>query len=554
VASPPRLVPLVLAIAASGAALFAPHALAASVEGYVVELQEPDLVVDVASADGASDGDIVELWRPLKLRHPVTGRTISDRFLIGRLRLGQVRQELALARPDGKLDRLPRVGDVVVLKKAAPRDDSPPPSAVAKAPAARDKAAAGPEPKVVPVEDAEARAVSELFDNLRGASVPRRIVAYEDYVRKHPNSRYAVVLYEEAVQLRRLLAFDKRGAVATPPQAVSFAPPSEAVSHAPFQVGVELDDQATGAVLHSRRAGEVAYVSTPMTASGRGYFLARLPGERMQAPQLEYFIEATNERGEAFPVVATAPEPNRLPIHDAPQPAGPPPHETVASAWTDYADWNRLRGNDRIWQTEGYFGVRLQDVGVRAVRTGFGVYRGVGGSLQELDELNLAGRKVGLTYGYLEGEFGFTPLASLIVRPILGLRDDGVTGGAQALVRIGNDKKTNLSIGGEILGGIGLRGITELQLDVFERIPILLRTEVTNQPAGAASEREAEPPFVPPEEREESLGTAEIGARAIGQVGYEMIDGFVVAIRGSYQGRTIRHAGPGLGGAVSYTW
>ena len=52
---------------------------------------------------------------------------------------------------------------------------------------------------------------------------------------------------------------------------------------------------------------------------------------------------------------------------------------------------------------------------------------------------------------------------------MIGLEDDGVNGGAQALLRIGNDRDTNLSIGGEVLGGIGLRGITELQLATASR-------------------------------------------------------------------------------------
>jgi hypothetical protein len=188
---------------------------------------------------------------------------------------------------------------------------------------------------------------------------------------------------------------------------------------------------------------------------------------------------------------------------------------------------------------------------VRAVRSGFGVYRGRGGSLEELDELELRAREVGLTYGYLEGEFG-SARVSVIARGIFGLRDDGVAGGAQALLRIGSDKETNLVIGGEVIGGIGLRGITQLELAVFEKVPIMFRTEVTNQPAGVAVDGgQPEPGSASPGV---SVESAEVGARAIAQVGYELTRGFVVAGRGSYQGRTINHAGPGFGGAVSYTW
>jgi hypothetical protein len=170
---------------------------------------------------------------------------------------------------------------------------------------------------------------------------------------------------------------------------------------------------------------------------------------------------------------------------------------------------------------------------VRAVRSGFGVLRGKGGTLADLDVRGLEPKDVGLTYGWVELEVAFGDRYALIGRPILGLKEGGLAGGAQGFVRIGNDLKTNLSIGGEVLGQIGLKGIVQLDWRTIPRVPVVLRTEVTNQPAGVGSD---------------------IGARAIAQVGYELARDFVVAGRASYQGRTINHAGPGAGLAVSYQW
>src|SRR5262245_15340085 len=73
-----------------------------SVEGHVLQIDDAALIVDLAGARGASDGDVLELWRPLRLRHPVTGKPVVDRFLIGRLKLTQVRDRLALAKIEGK--------------------------------------------------------------------------------------------------------------------------------------------------------------------------------------------------------------------------------------------------------------------------------------------------------------------------------------------------------------------------------------------------------------------------------------------------------------------
>ena len=84
--------------------------------------------------------------------------------------------------------------------------------------------------------------------------------------------------------------------------------------------------------------------------------------------------------------------------------------------------------------------MRFSDVGIRALRSGFGVFRGVGGSLEDLDELNKSARRVGLTYGYLEGEYAFSNFTALIARGVIGLRDDGVSTGAQAMIRLGSDR------------------------------------------------------------------------------------------------------------------
>ena len=42
----------------------------ASTEGVVVALENDDIVVDLAGKRGAATGDVVELWRPLKLQAP----------------------------------------------------------------------------------------------------------------------------------------------------------------------------------------------------------------------------------------------------------------------------------------------------------------------------------------------------------------------------------------------------------------------------------------------------------------------------------------------------
>lgn len=533
------------ALALLGSALVprSAEAQTTNTEGYVVKVDGDDVIVDVAGKLGAEEGDVLELWRPLRLKHPVTGRVVIDRFSIGRLVLQEVRKELSLARAEGDLEQPPLPGDVVVLgAKHAVEDDAAPAPATAP----------GGEPRTPGRMDDATRVVARLFERLRGADIRARIRAYDSYVRAFPQSRYAPTLHEEALALRRLLDVAREP---PRPELRSFHAPQSAIAGRALSLAIETRGEVAGALLHTRRPGEVAYRTTPLSSRGSGYFGVTLPAERMQPPELEYFIEIVDARGATLPAIAHAKQPDRVAVARLPEAKPPPGHASVVSVSTDYADWNRLRGNDVVWQTEGYFGLRFSDVGLRAGRTGFGVYRGVGGSLEELDREGKSARRVGLTYGYLEGEYGFTESAALIGRGVIGLDDVGVAGGAQLHVRVGSDLATNLLLGGEILGGIGARLITQLELRSFERWPILFRTEVTNQPAGSRADEDDVRPDEPRRPAEEtSLQRGEVGARAIAQVGYALFPELTIAVRGSYQGRTIHHAGPGFGGGVTYAW
>ena len=525
------------------------------VVGTVLSIDDEDIVLDLGSSKGAVDGKVVQLWRPFKLRHPVTGQTLTDRFRIGALRLVQVQKTLTLARPEGSLAREPAAGDMVVMERPSnPYDTAPSPSdprASARArPAEAAGAPSGPGTSDGAPLDAEGRELCAIFDSLKGQPIAKRIARYEQYLQTHPSGTYARVLSEEADALRQLLA-ERRDRV--DPTAdnraryVAFVPPASALANEALTVGVEIT-KAAGAVLHVRHAGEMAYASHPMRAAGARYYRATVNPEQMLAPEVQYFIEAVNADGTAAPAVGTADAPFKLEVHEAPRPLPPSRPTATVTIFTDYADYNRLRGNDYAWQTEGHFGLRYADKGVRAVRSGFGVYRGVGGSVFELDSLGRQPRRVGLTYGYLEGEFAPSRIVGLIGRLAFGLTDDGVNGGGQFFVRLGNDQMTNLLLGGEVLGGIGTRGIAELQWNTLPRLPIVLRTEITNQPAGTSPSRST------PASDTVAVERGDIGARAMVQVGYRVVPELTLALRASYEGRTIQHAGPGAGAGVTYSW
>lgn len=522
-----------------------------AVSATVVSRDGGDLVVDLGSSVGARPGDVVELWRPLKLRHPVTKQWLEDRFRIGSLRLVQVGNKLTLAQPDGQPIRQPEPGDIVILRSAPTAERLPAPTQPTAAPVVEPTGAEAVPSTPCTDPDPEAQRLSAIFDALRGTDLVRRIRAYEDYVRANPEGRFAAVLYEEAQSLRRLLR--AANPVAIEPIVVSFRPPESLLSDTPVSFGFEASDTASGAVLHLRTAGETSYTSLPMSKVGAGYWAATVEAARVRAPGLEYFIEATGKQGTALPLIGEAQRPETAHVREMPRPVPPTRRDATFSMLTDYADYNRMRGDDYAWQTEGYFGLRYGDEGVRAIRSGFGVYRGAGGTIDDLDELGKEPRRIGLTYGYLELEYGVSPFVSFLGRGAVGLEDDGTAGGGQAMIRIGNDRSTNLLLGGEFLGGVGLRGITQLELNIFERVPIVLRSEVTNQPAGI-SDSSPRPTNEGVQAEDTSQDSGDLGARGIVQVGYRVLPSLTVAGRLSYQGRTINHAGPGAGAAITYAW
>lgn len=532
-----------------------PRAEASPSEGTVLALDGEQLVVDVGESKGGAVGLSVELWRPVKLKHPVTGAIISDRYRLGELKLLQVRPTLSLAEVSGTLARPPAVGDVVVLHSGRfipPVVDRPAsePSNLPRVGTPNGETTSG-----ASANDGEAQGLAALFDSLNQGTIPERIRKLEHYVQSRPQGRFSEALQEEAQMLRRLLkpaAVDKGAAQSpkadkTTPLPRWFVGPSEVTEDTPLQLALEVSSEAKGAILYLRPQGKKTYDSLPMENIGHGYFSVTISPDRLATDRVEYFIDAIDEDGEAKPIVAHADKPSDFAVVRKPGVESRGTYRMSAALLTDYADFNRLRGNDRMWQTEGYLGIRFQSLGVRALRSGFGVLRGVSGSVEELDrELDpRPGREIGLTYGYLELELGLWESFSMIGRGVVGLLDDGISGGAQVFVRFGSDLGTNLMVGGEVLGGVGLRTIAQLELGMFEKVPMLLRAETTNQPAGGSPSRA---------DTDTAQLESERGTRLIVQAGYRVLPKLTLSARASMQGRTIWHAGPGVGGMVGYRW
>src|SRR5207249_3120718 len=100
----------------------------------------------------------------------------------------------------------------------------------------------------------------------------------------------------------------------------------------------------------------------------------------------------------------------------------PGPGHSAVHGFFEFVDFNRFRGNDYYLLTESDFMYRLGGI-LYALRTGFGVLYGRGGSVDDLDRSNdpekQKGHEVGFNYGYFEGELHFHRLVGVAAR-ILG--------------------------------------------------------------------------------------------------------------------------------------
>jgi hypothetical protein len=146
----------------------------------------------------------------------------------------------------------------------------------------------------------------------------------------------------------------------------------------------------------------------------------------------------------------------------------------------------------------------------------------------------------GFSYGFFETELELHRLFGLAARGTIGLgrpddpasQRNGLTGGFQLRARIGEADGTHLKLAGEVMPEIGQRAYLGLAWEAIRDVPMASEIVVTDQP----------------------VNSDELAVRLIHEIGYRFTDRIAIALRPSYQLRTIRHAGPGIGMAATFDW
>jgi hypothetical protein len=521
----------------------------------ILHIDGDEIVIDAGRARVESAHELI-VYRAIEVRHPITRKLLRDRFVIGSLQVVQPGEALSVTKASGAPAHPFAVGDVVELRAPPPTAAGEPVAATlapdassAPAQAAATDLPAGAPGSSTATLTAERELLSYWYASL-AQDPERRARLYLAYLQRNPSSPYKDFVAGEIRYLRELdakLMQQSRTAQAAPARPTRAATVDMlAVTGAQADRELQLAARVRpgpgfrGLVLHARPLEDAGYRSFTMQLDARGHARVRIPRELLRAPGLAYFIDAVDSAGQSGAVIADAEHP-KLVVVRGPRPT--PKHverATRARFSSELASFDSTNARDYFWVNEGDFLYRVRHGALYGVRLGYGHFRGEGGTVQELDVDKLQPQPAGFSYGFFEAEFALHRLLGAALRGTLGLgrpeqagsQRDGITGGFQVRARIGEADGTRLVLAGELMPEIGQRAFIGLAWEAIARVPMSTEIVVTDQP----------------------VNSDELAVRLIYEIGYRFSDRVSVALRPSYQLRTIRHAGPGIGVAATFDW
>ncbi len=546
----------------------APVAAAPAVQATIVHIDGEDIVIDVGAGNLAGATRLT-VYRTLEVRHPLTHKALRDRFVIGVLSVVQTGARLSVAKVEGTPAHPLAVGDTVELavrpqalsalatvapagqatSQATPYDQSTASAQTESAAASSGASAAttAAAPAVRPLDVEERELLAYWYATLSKAPA-ERVRLYNGFLQRHPDSRYRPFIQTEINYLHSAetpahAALAGKPAVLAPHTRVEM----RALQHAEEGQAVELAALAhtqpgfRSLLVHVRPIADNAVYQTLLAdIDERGHARVQVPASLVRAPGFEYFVESVDTQGHSEQGVASAQGPQQVSVQSKSTPARPSAPSTRVHYTSEMVSFDNLSGRDWFLLNEGDFLYRVRYHELYAVRLGYGNYRGEGGTVDQLDRLRLSPRPAGFTYGFLETLFELHRLFGLALRGTVGLgrpndpneERNGITGGFQLRARLGSAEGTHLELAGELLPEIGQRAYIGLHWEAIDRFPMATEIVVTDQP----------------------VHSDELAVRLIYECGYRITDRIAVALRPSYQLRTIRHAGPGIGFSTTFDW
>lgn len=572
--APPHAAPcrlLVFALACVTVCAAVPRSAAAdptqTLRATIVQIDGDDVVID-AGQSAIGDAHALTVFRALEVRHPVTRKTLRDRFAIGALSVAQAGRTMSVTRVSGTPAHPFRIGDIVEVEVhgGSPSAQVIAPSSQAHATQAGATQASTTQPNTAQTTAAQATAtpteeqeVVRYWQATLSQTPELRIRYYQHFIQTFPTSRYRPIIETEIAYLGQIVATASAtttNATATqattttqpsapprPPRAqITLLSPRAADEGQAVEIAAHLrtSESVRSLILHARALEVPGFQSFVMQIDERGHARVTVPATIVRAPGFAYFIQAVDPEGEVVGAYGDASSPSIVTVKgEAPEVVSAEPTTRVRFT-SELVSFDGTSGRDYYFVNEGDFLYRVRFHHLYGVRLGYGNYRGQGGTVDELDVQGLDPKPAGFTYGFVETELALHELFGLAFRATVGLgrpdnpeqQRNAITGGFQMRARIGMAEGTHLVLAGEFMPEIGQRGYIGLHWEAIERLPMQAEVVVTDQP----------------------VNSDELAVRLIYEVGYRFTDRIAIALRPSYQLRNIHHAGPGVGLAATFDW
>ncbi len=530
--------------------------------GNVLSIDKGEVVVDLGSEHGLAAGQRLLLYRTVRVKHPVTGAAVEDRFPIDEAVALEVATRLTLLRPNPKQLRYLQVGDrveIVIIE----------PIAIAKAATATDVAATSGGPTrgaeadanrcpPVTVTKVDARRPDELeadalFRRTLGQIPANRITLWRAFLRRYPGSSLRASIQSEITMMSELASDsrlaqgdrDRRTRAETLRRQLFHANLSSMHVGQPAWVVLSAADweNVADVRIYYRAKDSGQYEMVRPEPSGMLHLRARLPDALVTPPGFEYFIAITNGDGQLTTMAGSAKVPTQVEVDDPFSDIGARRRGASSLRWvTEWIDWNRMRGDDRTLFAELEVSYRLRFGALYAFSLGYGFLNGRGGRVAESDspedaeqpfakDDTLDPHGASFKYAWLATEFEFHELFHVTTRFAVGLDAGGLNTGLELLARIGAERGTNIQLGYGTMADMGRLATIGFTARALEDVPMGLVFQVTSQPVAS-----------------------DLGIRLVYEAGVQLTD--MVALNGriGWNLRTIRHAGPSGGLGMSFQW
>jgi hypothetical protein len=335
------------------------------------------------------------------------------------------------------------------------------------------------------------------------------------------------------------------------------APVSVSTAHEPLLVTAEIQhpELVKRALLLYRASDAGPYSEVEFRRGAPGPYVAEVPSEAVNPPELSYLIELEGLDGTRAPVFASRTEPERMLVPEQLMDARERAlltrldgRRSLFALSGEYVDFGYSKAkvqdttglvsgesvHDEFFRVEGSYTYRpLRTVTEFSLRVG--LVRG--NSPVPLYDAQAPGKsaadrfKVGLNYGAPTVRLRLDDIVHLEAEFLTSVTETGFSVGTGAAFLLGDPYGSKLTVGFESIQVFGTRFWSRMDIRASDRVTVAPLIEVTNMPHAD-----------------------NYGVRLLGEVTGQLGSGFSAALRGGYQARVSTGGGPSAGATLGYAF